>query len=572
MRGWSAGDFRRIALSFDGAEEGSPRTSSKVLAFVVLAFWLALVVFTTSRHEFWRDEVRALTLARTATSPFDLYELIRYDGHPVLWYLLLFLGTSIVDTPLVLPITSVLIAFAAVALFMWFAPFPWWFRCVFIFSALPAFEYSVMARNYGISMLLFFLAALLYRTRTTHPFRLAFILALLANTNVHSAILTCLVSAVWAWDIVVDQKRGVVPVEYSRYLPFAVVGAGVLLCLLFTMPRENTILTPVRGSESIGQIGAALRGAVLRPDLTFSELIPLWLRPKLAVLMLYGAILGLVSRPSLLLAALGAQITFGAFFRVVYPGWYRHQGLYLVFLVFLYWVYIESAPARTRSSLKGLMFQGGLYGAVLVVVLTQLSRTPQLVRADIIGARSASKAFGEFLNHSTQFQNAVIVPEPDYNVESLPYYADNQVYLPRESRFGKTVSWTSASKAHLTLGELLQAARDVRSRTGSPVLIVLEPLNLDGGAGEQKYMYGKVFSWTAAEAEEFRNATTLLREFDASEGDEDYRVFLLAGSDQATGGRAGRVMSSASAHQITLLHVPFYSAPPPGFSLSSSRR
>ena len=116
MRGWSADDFRRIALSFDGAEEGSP--TSKMLTFVVLAIWLALVVFTTSRHEFWRDEVRALTLARTATSPFDLYGLIRDDGHPVLWYLLLFLGTSIVDTPLVLPITSVLIAFAAVALFM----------------------------------------------------------------------------------------------------------------------------------------------------------------------------------------------------------------------------------------------------------------------------------------------------------------------------------------------------------------------------------------------------------------------------------------------------------------------
>src|SRR5262245_45835284 len=80
-------------------------------------------------------------------------------------------------------------------------------------------------------------------------------------------------------------------------------------------------------------------------------------------------------------------------------------------------------------------------------------------------------------------------------------------------------------------------------------------------------MYGKVFSWTAAEAEEFRNATTLLREFDASEGDENYRVFLLAGADQATGRRAGRVVSSASAQQIALLHVPFYSAPPPGFSL-----
>jgi len=123
----------------------------------------------------------------------------------------------------------------------------------------------------------------------------------------------------------------------------------------------------------------------------------------------------------------------------------------------------------------------------------------------------------------------VIVPEPDFTAESLPYYAGNQIYFPREGRFGTTVSWTSASKSHLTLGELLQAARDLRARSTNPVLIVLAPINLDGGDGEQKYMYGKVFSWTAAEAEQFRNATTPLREFNASESDEDYRVFVLTG-------------------------------------------
>src|SRR4026209_1189527 len=135
--------------SDEGNDQLSPTTEvpssrSAIITFVVLAIWLALVVFTTTRHEYWRDEVRAFTLARAATSPLDLHERIRDDGHPVLWYVLLYLGTSIVDTPLVLPITSVLIGFAAVAVFMWFAPFPLWLRCVFIFSALPLFEYSVM--------------------------------------------------------------------------------------------------------------------------------------------------------------------------------------------------------------------------------------------------------------------------------------------------------------------------------------------------------------------------------------------------------------------------------------------
>ena len=505
----------------------SSRARATIITFIVLSIWLGLVVFTATRHEFWRDEVRALSLARAADSPLDLYTLVRYDGHPLLWYLVLFLGTSIVDTPLVLPIASIIIAFAAVAIFMWFAPFPLWFRCAFIFGALPVFEYSVMARNYGISMLLLFLAAILYRTRATQPLRLAFVLALLANTNVHSAMFAGLLAAVWAWDIAAGRGPALVASGWRRYLPLGVVLAGILLCFLSTAPRENTVLTPVRDSARVNQIGPALRRAVLRPDLTFPDLTPSWVRPKPASLVLYGAIAGLFMRPNLLLAALAAQTAFGVFFHVVYAGRFRHQGLYLVFLVFLYWLYIESPGVRAWSGVKRLGLRGGLFGALLVLVLFDLGRAPRRVWADITGTRSASEAFGVFLRESPQFHDAVIVPEPAFSMESLPYYAGNRIYLPREARFGTTVSWTTASKEHLTLGEMLRAARAVRSGSGRPVLIVLSPTTLDRDAGQKMIAYGKVFSWTAEETAQFRSATSLLRDFDASEGDEDYRVFVL---------------------------------------------
>ncbi len=99
-----------------------------------------------------------------------------------------------VDTPLVLPVTSIVIAFAAVTIFMFFAPFPLWFKSLFIFTIFSCYEYSVMARNYGISMLLLFVGAMLYQHRKKYPLLLAFILALLANTNIHSAILVCLIA------------------------------------------------------------------------------------------------------------------------------------------------------------------------------------------------------------------------------------------------------------------------------------------------------------------------------------------------------------------------------------------
>jgi len=526
--------FDMTATGTDNRVGPSPRARpapaagrSAIVAGILLGVWLAVVVFTTTRHEFWRDEVRALSLARAASSPLDLYELVQYDGHPVLWHLLLHVGTSIVDTPLVLPITSVLVGFAGVTVFMRAAPFPLWFRGLFIFSALPLYEYSVMARNYGISMLLMFAAAAVYRQRNTHPYWLAFALALLANTNVHSAMFACLAAAVWAWDIAVDQKKGAVPRGVARYLPLAIVLAGVVMCVAFAAPRENTILTSVRSSLSLSDVAYSLRGAVLRPDETFSELVPAWLPPKAAFLVLYGAVVGLWLRPNLLLAALAAQTALGVFFRLAYPGWYRHQGLYLLFLVFLYWLYVDSVGTRTFEGVRRTLFRCGLYLAVLLLIVVDLARAPRFVWGDIAGERSSSRALGEFLNESVEHADAVIVPEPDFMLESLPYYADHPIYLPRERRFSRTVSWTTDSSLSLSLGELLSAARDVRTRSGRDVLIVLGSNANLNGPGEQRYMYGKVFSWTAAEADEFRSSTSLVAEFRASEGDEDYRVYAL---------------------------------------------
>lgn len=260
---------------------------SAIFGGVILAIWLTVVVFTTTKHEFWRDEVRALSVARAAASPLDLYDLTTNEGHPVLWYLLLYIGKSIVDTPLVLPVTSILIAFAAVAVFLLFSPFPFWFRCLFIFS-LPLYEYSVMARNYGISMLLLFLAALQFRHRKRHPFLMAFLLILLANTNVHSAILTCLIAVLWECDTPVLPQADSVHVRVrSLYAPLLLVAIGVLVCVVFTMPRENSRVFSVRHSLSMQALGDSVVRAAVEPGRTFRRIAPGRLPVALASGLLY---------------------------------------------------------------------------------------------------------------------------------------------------------------------------------------------------------------------------------------------------------------------------------------------
>ena len=221
------------------------RANSKtiILTLIILSIWLAIVIYAQTQHEFWRDEVRVLSLVQEAKTPLDLYPLVQYDGHPVLWYLLVYVGNLLINTPLILPILSILIALAAVSIFLFYSPFPFWLRILFIFSALPLYEYSVMARNYGISMLLLFIIAARYASRFHRPYQFALLLFLLANTNIHSVIFVSLICLLWIWDFYRTQPSSSMKQQILHlYLPLMIVAAGIFLCLLFVFPKENTIL------------------------------------------------------------------------------------------------------------------------------------------------------------------------------------------------------------------------------------------------------------------------------------------------------------------------------------------
>ena len=136
---------------------------------------------------------------------------------------------------------------------------------------------------------------------------------------------------------------------------------------------------------------------------------------------------------------------------------------------------------------------------------------------------------GEFLDHDTALNAAVIVAEPDFHMETLPYYADNAIYMPRERRYGTTVSWSHNSDSLLSLSGLLNSARAIQKERAGPVLIVVgDPVRLAPGNEEIRYPFLRKFYWTHQEFVDFDTSTVLLRDFDRAYAyEENYRVYLL---------------------------------------------
>ncbi len=526
----ATGKFFKFIFSFLRLTKPLENKRTAVLAFFILGVWLSAVIFTESRHEFWRDEVRALSLARAADSPLDLYQSVQYDGHPLLWYLILFTAKSIVNTPLVLPIAAVGIGFAAVVIFFLFAPMPIWFKGLFIFSSFPFYEYSVMARNYGITMLLLFVIALVYPYREKWGLLLASLLALLANTNAHSIIFTGLITVVWMWNAIVERRAELMRRKLLLLVLFAVlIAAGMGFSILSFMPRENTILTSARNILTWPNIIEAVKESALHPEVSFYQIMPAWVPPAVVALIFFLVILGLLHRPSLLFAALMADIGLGSLFRLVYVGHYRHQGLFIIFAVFLYWLFLKMQGDEQIPGIRKWLFRTGYFVAIPIIILAGVFQMRGTAWRDIRMEQSSSKALGDFLNSDPSFRNAILIPEPDYTIESVAYYAENEIYLPREQRFSKTVSWTTESRIYLSLGELMATARDLQIRYGKPVLIILGHFGADfSRPGEIHYSYNKIFTWDSTSGADFRNNTVFLAEFKHSlDEDERYQVYAL---------------------------------------------
>ena len=141
---------------------------------------------------------------------------------------------------------------------------------------------------------------------------------------------------------------------------------------------------------------------------------------------------------------------------------------------------------------------------------------------------SSSKALGAFLNSEPSLREAILVPEPDYYIESLPYYAHNPIYLAREHRFGTTPTWASVAAPRLSLGELVSQAQELKARYRRPVLVVLgHPGFLTQKSGEATLFYKKRFTWSAREYEDAGRSWEKVADFWAAYSDENYSVYAV---------------------------------------------
>lgn len=167
------------------------RTSGRV-GLLVLAVGFACCLAASGtlllNHSMWRDELQAWMIAVDSRTPLDLYWNTRNEGHPGLWYALLWLGAWVSTDPIVLKIVQSVITVAIFAIIAFGSPFSLVEKLLLLTSYFLIFQYSVLARSYGLGVLLILLALYAHDRQTARRWLSWVLLGLAANTSVFAAL------------------------------------------------------------------------------------------------------------------------------------------------------------------------------------------------------------------------------------------------------------------------------------------------------------------------------------------------------------------------------------------------
>jgi hypothetical protein len=419
------------------------------------------------RHEMWQDELQAWMTARDSFSLTELSAAVKYQGHPLLWYLLLYPLTRLTHNPLAMQIVHVFIAGAMVWVFARFSPFTRLQKALFIFGFFPLYEYTVISRGYGLGILFLFLFCAFYKERLKKYVLLSLLIFLLAQTSATGLVVAIALQAVLVFEIIVDRQFRQQVSKTGLVFMLTVFFAGVTVCLWQCIPPADSGIATQWYTQldyfRLERIASQIYLSYFASPYYWSPAVPLWayeggllLKACLAgAIFLYCCLLFL-RQPKVLFLYLCGTLGLSAFFYLKYEGYSWHHGHLYILLFVCFWLsaYYPDTSSLAAKSDKLSAFCKKYQGFFIsVLLISQLVQGARVYLQDCFHNFSSAKQAAQFIKKQG-LEKMPIIGEPDYMASPVCGYLDKKIYYLRGKRFGSYIRWDRRRLAAYDLNKL----------------------------------------------------------------------------------------------------------------------
>lgn len=423
--------------------------------FIYIFAFFILGIIGILRHSMWRDELNVWLLTRDSHSIAELFGNIKYEGHPILWYICLDTLNRFTSNPLAMQVFHILIGTASIYLFFRFSPFTRHQKVIFSLGYFPLYEYFLISRNYALGVFFLFLFCIFFDRRKQSYLLPAVILALLANTNAYCLFIAFALGLTLILEYAIASKIQIklVASPINIVTSLMIFLGGLMVSFLMIIPPKNSNL---HGGESgwffhfdwqrLGQAICRIWNSyiiILTPgdnqnlSLFFFAIVSLTLLAFFATLFR--------DRIVVLFFYLFASLEIVSFTYVRFLGYPRHYGhLYFVLIASLWLASYYSPVSLWGNAIqpklsRWIQFVRTNQKTLLLIILyAQLAGGIVTFGRDLAIPYSASRATAQFIK-AEHLDNLFMVGSRDYTMTPIAGYLDRKIYYPETQLLGSFV-------------------------------------------------------------------------------------------------------------------------------------
>lgn len=456
---------------------GTEARRHDALPWVLTSTFTLAGLLLSARHEMWRDEMGAWLTVRDSSSLGGLLANLEYGGHPALWYVCLKVLHLVFGSPWAMQVFSVAVAAGAVFVMARWSPFSVTQKILLASGYFVFYEYAVVARNYGLGMLLGFVLCALYPLRRERWLWVGAVLFLLAQTNALGVMLVLAFLPV----LVIDGRHARSPSWWgSVALAVAgIVGAGVVI----SPPADSGFAVEWYfrlDADRWTQVGHAFRNALAPlPPLGLSSWgrnvmdEPSW-RP-LANFFAFSVIacsaVAFLRRPRVLWFFLLGTIGIAALLYLKLDGSFRHHGYLFLVLVMAQWLHSEGSDAQD-APVSATVFDRPARVLFTTVLFIHLIGALSIGFSDWRHPFSMARATAEYLREEGLNAEPIVAYRDAAAAGVLGYAGIRSAYFLQGAREGSFVVWDSARAVVISPRDVACGAIMHSARIGRPVLLL----------------------------------------------------------------------------------------------------
>ena len=459
--------------------------NSNYTVYAMTVLFFALSLWGVSNHELWLDEAHHYLLARDSSSFQDLINNTRYEGHPIVWNLLLYWITRITTDPIWMQILHISIMTISVGIFLKRAPFSWLFKLLFIFGYFMFYEYNILSRNYNLGVFFIFLTCSFYHKRTIKFVLISVLLGLASNSH---AIFLILASTIMAMITLERIKIEKLRVSRSTWIGIGIFGVLTLVSILQILPPTDTSFFDRGENISFFQKIAKsmtpfFKSIFILPDVTIdsfwnSHILVNYSKPIAAVFAVMSLSIPYFifykNRRLLIYVYFGIFATAGFFF-ITMMNAARYYGILYLFVITALWF---EKSAFTKSEKAFLLSEN------------KLKKTRTILIYSILGLHFISGMYAFTMDISKPFTTAAqtalylkennltekIIATKSCNGTALSAYIGKPIYFTRTNSFESYCSFNrpSIQNEHGTVEVIASIKQLLNSKASSVIFITYE--------------------------------------------------------------------------------------------------